>query len=52
MTWKEEDGTNPPELKYIGMKLLLFRRPIDTNNDKQVNFLPFYKSNNFIIEGT
>ena len=34
------------------MKFLFFRRPIDVNQSNQLNFLPKFNDENYIIEGT
>ena len=40
-------------MNYIGLKYLFFRRPIDRNISKKLNFLPLYsKNNDYIITGT
>jgi hypothetical protein len=39
------------KLDFIGMKLLVFRRPIDANTTQTLNFLP-YCQGNYIIKGT
>jgi hypothetical protein len=37
----------------IGLKILLFRRPIDNNVNKRLNFIPYYSDDmNYIIKGT
>jgi hypothetical protein len=37
----------------IGLKFLFFRRPIDNNVDKRLNFLPYYSEEmDYVIKGT
>lgn len=40
-------------LTYIGLKFLLFRRPIDQNVNKRLNFIPYYSEKmNYEVKGT
>ena len=49
--WDEE--SKEVELFSIGLKILLFRRPIDNNVHKRLNFIPYYSEYmNYIIKGT
>ena len=38
---------------FIGLKLLFFRRPIDNNVNKRLNFMPLFSDEmDFVIKGT
>ena len=38
---------------FIGLKFLFFRRPIDNNVNKRLNFMPLYSDEmDYVINGT
>jgi len=38
---------------FIGLKILLLRRPIDNNVNKRLNFIPYYSDDmDYVIKGT
>ena len=39
--WSETEPYGS-EIDYIGLKLMFFRRPIDKNIKKKLNFIPLY----------
>ena len=50
-TWDEK--SKKAVLFSIGLKILLFRRPIDNNVNKRLNFLPYYSEDmDYVIKGT
>ena len=50
LKWREEKNSDKDvKLNFIGMKLLLFRRSIDKNIDKQANFLPYFGKETIIL---
>ena len=50
---KWDESKNKSELSSIGLKILLFRRPIDNNVSKRLNFIPLFCGDmNFVIKGT
>ena len=48
----EEKGSKFEELSLVGTKFVFLRRPIDKNNKRQVNFLPIFKEDTYLIKGT
>ena len=55
LEWHDCFNCDPEKVKldFVGMKLLVFRRPIDatSNQTQTLNFLP-YCEDNYIIKGT
>ena len=52
-SFKWNELTKAVTLFSIGLKFLLFRRPIDNNVNKRLNFLPYYDEDmNYVIKGT
>jgi hypothetical protein len=52
LQWDEIDK-DEAVLSSIGLKILLFRRPIDNNVSKRLNFIPLFCGDmNFVIKGT
>jgi len=38
---------------FIGLKILLLKRPIDNNVNKRLNFIPYYSDDmDYVIKGT
>ena len=54
LKWREDkdSGDDDVRLNFIGMKMAFFRRPFDNSRFKTLNFLPYFGSNNFVINGT
>ena len=51
LRWTEENE-NKYKLDFLGSKLLFLKKSIDYCKDKQLNFLPWMKENDYVICGT
>jgi hypothetical protein len=52
LRWLEDENDDQVRLNFIGMKMVFFRKPFDIDRQKTLNFLPYFGSNNYIINGT
>lgn len=51
LEWNE--SSKKVTMFFIGLKILLLRRPIDNNVNKRLNFIPYYSDDmDYVIKGT
>jgi len=51
LEWNE--SSKKVTIFFIGLKILLLRRPIDNNVNKRLNFIPYYSDDmDYVIKGT
>jgi len=51
LEWNE--SSKKVTMFFIGLKILLLKRPIDNNVNKRLNFIPYYSDDmDYVIKGT
>jgi len=51
LEWNE--SSKKVTMFFIGLKILILRRPIDNNVNKRLNFIPYYSDDmDYVIKGT